>query len=231
MEEAALAAAAHPGVGEMNKFSDDDLRKIRGAVQAAERRTRGEIVPMVVPSSARYREVGHIAGLAAALIALTVLLTLEHGWGQYAWQEHHPGWIVLSVVLAYIVGYWAGTLPAFIRFFTTKERMAFKVRRRAELAFYEHGLHKTREGTGILIMASLLERRVQVLADKAINERVSPGTWDNLVQELIQGIKDGRPTEAFCQAIARCGDLLAQHFPARPRDNPDELSDDLIQEK
>ena len=215
----------------MKKFSDDDLRKIHDAVQAAERRTQGEIVPMVVPSSARYREVGHVAGLAAALIALTVLLTLEHGWGQYAWQEHHPGWIVLSVVLAYALGYWAGTLPACIRFFTTNERMAFKVRRRAELAFYEHGLHKTREGTGILIMASLLERRVQVLADKAINERVPPGTWDNLVQEMVQGIKDGRAAEAFCQAITRCGDLLAQHCPAGPGDNPDELPDDLIQEK
>jgi putative membrane protein len=135
------------------------------------------------------------------------------------------------VVLAYALGHWAGSLSPFIRFFMSRERMAFKVRRRAELAFYEHGLHKTREGTGILIMASLLERRVQVLADRAINERVPPGTWDNLVQEMIREITDGRPTEAFCRAIARCGDLLSQHFPAAPGDNPDELADDLIQEK
>ena len=215
----------------MKMFPDGDLRKIREAVQAAERRTRGEIVPMIVPSSARYSEARYLAGLALSILALTVLLTWDLGWGQYVWHLHHPGWIVLGVVLAYALGYWAGSLPAVIQFFTSKERMAFKVRRRAELAFYEHGLHKTREGTGILIMASLLERRVQVLADKAINDKVPPGTWDNLVQELIQGIKAGRPTEAFCQAIARCGDLLAQHFPARPGDNPDELADDLIQEK
>jgi putative membrane protein len=164
-------------------------------------------------------------------MTLTVLLTFEHGWGQYAWHAHHPGWIVLGVVLSYALGYLAGTIPPFIRFFTTNERMAFKVRRRAELAFYEHGLHKTRKGTGILIMASLLERRVQVLADKAINERVPPGTWDNLVREMVQGITDGRAAEAFCQAIARCGDLLAQHCPTGPGDNPDELPDDLIREK
>lgn len=212
-------------------FSAEDLRKIHDAVQAEEQRTRGEIVPMVVPASARYREVSSLAGLAAALIVLTVLLTFEHGWGQYTWQTHHPAWIVLGVVLAYVVGHWAGTFPPFIRFFTTNGRMAFKVRRRAELAFYEHGLHRTREGTGILIMASLLEHRVQILADKAINERVPPGTWDALVRDMTQGIKDGRPTEAFCQAIAHCGDLLAQHFPVRPGDNPDELPGDLIREK
>lgn len=215
----------------MKLFSDNDLRKIHDAVQAAERRTRGEIVPMVVPSSARYSDARYLVGLAMSLLTLTILLTFEHGWGQYAWQTHHPAWIVLGVVLAYALGYWAGSLSPCIRFFTSNERMAFKVRRRAELAFYEHGLHKTREGTGILIMASLLERRVQVLADRAINERVPPGTWDDLVRKMIQGIKDGHPTEAFCRAIERCGDLLAQHFPVRPGDNPDELADDLIQEK
>ncbi len=215
----------------MTMFTDDDLRKIHDAVRTAERRTRGEIVPMIVPSSALYNDARTLAGLALSLLTLTVLLTWEFGWGQHLWHLHHPGWIVLGVVFAYALGYWAGSLPLCIRFFTSKERMAFKVRRRAELAFYEHGLHKTREGTGILIMASLLERRVQVLADRAINERVPPGTWDNLVREMLQEITEGHPTEAFCRAITQCGDLLAQHFPARPGDNPDELAGDLIQGK
>ena len=215
----------------MKLFSDEDLRRIHDVVQAAERRTRGEIVPMVVPSSARYRETVHSAGLVASLVVLTALLMLDAGWGSWGWTDHHPGWIVLGVLVGYLVGSWAGSLPWCIRLLTSNERMAFKVRRRAELAFYEHGLHKTREGTGILIMISLLERRAQVLADKAINDLVHPGTWDTLVQELVQGIKDGQPTEALCRAIAQCGDLLAIHFPVREGDNPDELSDDLIQEK
>lgn len=214
----------------MKLFSDEDLRKIHDAVQAAEQRTRGEIVPMVVLSSARYRETAHLTGLVTSLVVLTVLLMLDAGWGSWGWTDHHPGWIVLGVLAGYMGGSWAGSRPLWIRFFTSKERMAFKVRRRAELAFYEHGLHKTREGTGILIMASLLEHRVQVLADKAINERVPQDTWDSLVQNMVQGIKGGQPTEAFCRAIAQCGNLLAMHFPAREGNNPDELPDDLIQE-
>lgn len=215
----------------MNLFTDDGRRKIHDAVQAAERRTTGEIVPMVVPSSARYSEARYLAGLTTSLLTLIILLTWDQGWGQYAWQEHHPAWIVLGAVVTYALGHLFGSLPIGIRLFVSKERMAFKVRRRAELAFYEHGLYKTREGTGILIMASLLERRVQILADRAINERVPPGTWDMLVNDLVRGIKDGRSTETFCQAITQCGYLLAQHFPARAGDNPDELTDDLIQEQ
>ena len=215
----------------MTLFSEDDLRKIREAVQAAERRTRGEIVPMVVPRSARYREASHRGGLLAALLALTVLLTAEAAWGARAITEFHPAAILLAVVAAYVIGHSVGSRPWGIRFLVTDHRLAVKVRRRAELAFYEQGLHRTREATGVLIMISLLERRVQVLADRAINERVPPETWDGVVQTIVAGIRANRPTDVMCDAIARCGDLLAQHFPSRPGDNPDELSNKLIQER
>jgi Predicted membrane protein len=106
--------------------------------------------------------------------------------------------------------------------------MAMKVRLRAERAFYEEGLHKTKEGTGILIFLSLLERRVEILADQAIDARVPPGTWDTLVRDLVQGIRADRQTAAFCDVIRRCGDLLAIHFPTHGGDNPNELPDELI---
>ncbi|MBD0305982.1 MAG: hypothetical protein ICV76_05455 [Nitrospiraceae bacterium] len=213
----------------MIQFSDEDHRRIRDAVQTAERLTRGEIVPMIVPASAHYRESWHLAGLVAALLALAAILVFEYGWGPHEWMAMHPGWIVLSVMMAYLAGHAVGKWPPCVRLFTSHERMKLKVRRRAESAFYEHGLHKTREATGILIMLSLLERRVQVLADRAINERVDPSVWDHLVHDLVEGIHAGRPTEALCQTIAKCGDILARHFPAKQDDNPDELPNQLVQ--
>jgi putative membrane protein len=209
-------------------FSQTDLDTIRAAVQSAEKRTRGEIVPMVVPASARYRDASHLAGLIVALVVLAFLLTLDYGWWPWWGGEHHPGWMMVSALIAYGLGAVIGRAPSIIRLLTSDERMAMKVRMRAERAFYEQGLHKTREGTGILILLSLLERRAQILADQAINERVPPGTWNSLVQDLIGGIQAGQQTQALCQVIARSGDLLAAHFPARGGDNPNELPDDLI---
>jgi putative membrane protein len=209
-------------------FSQSDLDTIRAAVQSAEKRTRGEIVPMVVPASGLYRDASHVVGVTVTLVVLAVLLTVEYGWGPWTWTSHHPGWIVLGALTGYGVGHFVGRFPTVIRLLTPHERMAMKVRLRAERAFYEQGLHKTREGTGILILLSLLERRAQILADQAINTRVPPGTWDSLVQDLVHGIQAGRHTEAFCDVVARCGDLLAAHFPAGEGDNPNELPDELI---
>jgi putative membrane protein len=214
----------------MKRFTDAERERIRQAVQQAERVTKGEIVPMIVPASALYREAGYRTGLILALLALALLLTIEIYWLPWGWHAGNAGWLLLTVIVAYGLGQWLGRVPRVIRLVTSRERMAHKVTLRAEQAFYKHGLHNTKGRTGILILVSLLERRVHVMADKGINDRVPAGTWDGLVNGIIDGIRIGQLTDAICAAIAKCGALLAQVSPAGSGDNPDELPDELIQE-
>ena len=214
----------------MKSFTDADQERIRQAVQQAERVTTGEIVPMIVPASALYREAGYRTGLILALLALALLLTIEVYWLPWGWHAGNAGWLMLAVVVSYGFGQWLGRVPVVVRFVTSRERMAHKVRLRAEQAFYKHGLQHTKGRTGILILVSMLERRVQVLADKGINDHVPAGTWDGLVSGIIDGIRIGHATDAICAAITKCGALLAEVAPADSDDNPNELPDTLIQE-
>ena len=214
----------------MLSLTDEERERIKQAVRQAERRTTGEIVPMIVPSSARYREAGYRTGLILGWLTLAVLLTIETYWLPWGWHAGNAGWLLLAVIGAYGVGEWLGTFPAVIRLVTSRERMAYKVKLRAQQAFYQHGFQNTKGRTGILILVSLLEHRVHVLADKGINERVPAGTWEGLVNGIIGGIRNGKPTDAICEAIARCGALLAKTCPAGSGENPDELPDELIQE-
>ena len=214
----------------MKPFTDIERERIREAVQRAELVTKGEIVPMIVPGSARYREAGYRTGLMLALLSLALLLTIEIYWLPWGWHAGNAGWLLLAVVASYGLGQGLGRVPMVIRLVTSRERLAHKVALRAEQAIYKHGLHHTQGRTGVLIFVSLLERRVQVLADKGINDHVPAGTWDGLVNGIIEGIKTGQATDAICAAIAKCGVLLAQVSPAGSGDNPNELSDSLIQE-
>ena len=214
----------------MTQFSDVERERIRRAVEQAERGTKGEIVPMIVPASALYREASYRTGLILALLALALLLTIEIYWLPWGWHAGNAGWLLLAVVVAYGLGQGLGRVPIVIRFVTSRERMAHKVTLRAEQAFYKYGLHNTKDRTGILILVSLLERRVQVLADKGLNDRVPAGTWDGLVKGIIDGIRTGQATDAICAAIAKCGVLLTQVSSAGSGDNSNELPDQLIQE-
>ena len=214
----------------MQSFTDAEQEQIRQAVQEAERVTKGEIVPMIVSASALYREAGYRMGLILGLLTLALLLTIEIYWLPWGWHAGNAGWLLLAVVVSYGLGQWLGRVPMVIRFVTSRERMAYKVALRAEQAFYKHGLHNTKGRTGILILVSMLERRVHILADKGVNDHVPAGTWDGLVNGIIVGIRTGHATAAICKAIAACGVLLAQVSPAESRDNPNELPDTLIQE-
>jgi putative membrane protein len=72
-----------------------------------------------------------------------------------------------------------------------------------------------------------LEHRVEVLADRGINSKVDRVLWQEIVHTLTAGLKSGQACDAFCKAIARCGEILATHFP-RQADDKDELPNRLV---
>ena len=157
------------------KFSDEDHLRIRQTVTAAERQTRGEIVPMVIERSALYREARYRAGIGCAIIMLGLLLTVEWEGLPWGWHSLNAGWLILSIMASYGLGYWLGTFGPIIRLLTSNERMAYKVNMRAHQAFLEQGLHRTELGSGVLILVSLLEHRIEVLTGSSYL-RSSPST-------------------------------------------------------
>jgi putative membrane protein len=103
------------------------------------------------------------------------------------------------------------------------------VMNRAVRAFYEKGLYKTRKNTGVLFFLSLLERKVWVLADKGIYEKIDQETLNRFATTVSKGIGDGRACNALCDAMKEAGELLAKHFPITPGDI-DELSNSIMTE-
>lgn len=210
-------------------FSDHDQERIQHSIREVERHTRGEIVPMIIQRSARYRETQYRAGAGCAFFVLSALLTIEWEWMSWGWHATNAGWLLLAVFASYGLGFWLGTFDPVIRVLTSNDRMAYKVNLRTHQAFEEHGLHRTELGTGVLILISLLEHRIEILTDRVILERIPPETWNTMLSLIQEGFHKGNPVESLCQAITHCGEVLAEYFPVGPTDsNPNELPNNLI---
>jgi putative membrane protein len=54
--------------------------------------------------------------------------------------------------------------------------------------------------------------------------------WTLVVEAAIGRLKMGDIVGGLCQSIQMCGVLLAEVCPGRPDDNPDELSNELVEE-
>lgn len=204
-------------------FTLEEQERIHQAIVDAEQCTSGEIVPMIVATCRPYAEI-ELGGLAAGLTLGTLAaLFLHDPWGPIQTQMSLP-------LAGGILGYILCRIPSIKRRLIPKASIADAVNLRSLAAFTAHGLHYTKARTGILILASIFERRVVVLADRGINDKVQPGTWDKIVCIITSGLKSKDGCAAFCTAIEECGKILAKHFP-RSLDDRNELEDKLVTEQ
>jgi uncharacterized membrane protein len=97
-------------------------------------------------------------------------------------------------------------------------------RARAVNLFSSLRVWDTEENSGILIYVQLVDRRVEILADRGIAAQVSQPEWDAICRGMEQRFREGQWRQGAVQAVTRAGELLATHFPARDN-NPNELPD------
>jgi uncharacterized membrane protein len=101
------------------------------------------------------------------------------------------------------------------------------LRRRAIKEFFKLGIHNTKDKTGVLLMVSIEERMVQVLAGNGINSVVPENTWSSMVHLITEGIKAGNPAQGITMAVADIGKMLSEKFPIK-HDDSNELSNAVV---
>ena len=97
-------------------------------------------------------------------------------------------------------------------------------RQRAAELFGRLGVWDTEENSGVLIYVQLVDRRVEILADRGIAAKVVQTEWDAICRSMETAFKAGNYRAGALAAIHRAGELLTLHFPA-PDQNPNELPD------
>lgn len=97
-------------------------------------------------------------------------------------------------------------------------------RQRAAELFASEGVWDTEENSGILIYVQLVDRRVEILADRGIAARVPQAEWDAICRSMETAFKAGDYRGGALAAVTRSSELLVAHFPAGDN-NPNELPD------
>ncbi|MDB5035421.1 MAG: hypothetical protein JWQ98_2662 [Chlorobi bacterium] len=207
-------------------FPRDALDRIAEAVRRAEKNTRGEIVPYVVPRSDRYPESIWRAAAIGITISLLILGTLPLVTSLWL-----PFGAAMTAVIAIGAGILLGLIvtlaPALQPLIAGRMAVRHRVAQRAAEAFIAEEVFATRDRSGILIFLSLLERRVIVLGDSGINAVIAPEEWNGIVDKIVAGIRSRRGADGLIEAIGECGRLLKERgFEIAP-DDLNELPDTL----
>ena len=185
-------------------------------VQGIEKDTDAEIVIVVRARSGSYRQADYLFGAILSFAGLLFVLFSPFNFHQY--------WVPIDVALLFAGGaYLSSRLDSIRRFLTTKKFRAAAVRTGAAAMFYEAGIANTDSEMGLLIYLSLLERRLEVIADRGVLKAVPPLEWNQSLFNLRQAGRRPR-LAALNEAMCDLGMLLAKHLPATG-ENPNELPD------
>lgn len=200
------------------KFVTDNMRfDVRQAVRDLETATSGEMVCVVAQSSARYVL---FPVIWAALIAL-MLPVLNNFLPRAPISFGIQTGVFIGLALLFLA-------TRFRIWLTPKDVREANCRRAAFEQFFRLKLHKTGQGTGVLLFVSVDEHYVELLADQGINDKVLPNEWDGVVDAFIVHIRAGKVHDGFVEAVKSCKHILAKHFPIAEGDK-NELTDGLVE--
>ena len=181
---------------------------IDARIARIEARTGAQIVTAIVARCDAYPDVVWKAfALGAAMAGLAVV----------ALDIARPDWMsaytTLSNVLP-IIGIGAASallafaVPAYARLFPNRFYAEGEVRQHAQALFLTRQLFRTRTRKGVLLLASLFERRVVLQADVGFHGRIDEREWHSVVESMTPLLASRRPAEALARGLDRLEEIL-----------------------
>lgn len=88
-------------------------------------------------------------------------------------------------------------------------------RQRAIELFSQLRVWDTEENCGVLIYVQLVDRSIEIVADRGISARVDQHEWDAICRRMESAFREQRFAEGALQGISEIAALLARHFAPR----------------
>lgn len=89
-------------------------------------------------------------------------------------------------------------------------------RERAVAIFGKLRVWDTEHNNGVLIYLLLAEHAIELVADRGLNQHVTPQQWKAMVEHLGEALRAGRLEDGLTTALEEASAVLVQHFPLPP---------------
>tara|TARA_B100000768_G_C11282519_1_gene379498 strand:+ start:3597 stop:4019 length:423 start_codon:yes stop_codon:yes gene_type:complete len=91
-------------------------------------------------------------------------------------------------------------------------------------------MHETALRNGVLILLSFNDKKLAILGDKGINDKVPKDFWEEIKNEMISHFKMDKFVDGISEGILKSGEQLKKYFPYQD-DDINELSNEVTFEE
>ncbi len=201
-----IAIARNSRYRAVGVVSEGELDSVKNRIAEVEKSTTGEVMVVLLERSDRHPAAHWLAALSMLFVG-SVLLWVWLPWGNpVALLCIQAGLAALGYILT-------RALPDLHNRFISAPRAQEMAEEQAIQEFHQLELRETKGRTGVLLMVSLLEHRVVVLADDGIDSKVADGTWDQVQQSILTHVRSGHMGQGLLEGVGAAGAILIEHFP------------------
>ena len=189
-------------------LSPAEADAIETRIAHLEAHTGAQVVTAIVGKSDGYPEV--VWKAFALGVAVAALVVVGCDVVKPDWLTAYATWfnVVPMLAVGAVSALLAIAVPDYARLYLNRLRAAGEVRQYAQAMFLERQLFRTRARNGVLIVASLFERKVELLADIGFAGRVDAAAWRAVVDAMTPFLAGARPADALLRALDRIEEVL-----------------------
>ncbi|MGL4729803.1 MAG: TPM domain-containing protein [Bosea sp. (in: a-proteobacteria)] len=202
----------------MKALEQADLDRIADAVRCAEAVSAAEIIVVVEQAAGTYRSLSLVFAWLVAFIVPWPLIWLTSLSAQVIFIIQLGAALVLAIIVSIRQSWRMALTPRFIK--------RQKAHEAACREFILRGLVRTKSRSGVLIYVALAERYAEVLVDTGIAAKIDNRRWQEVVNPLIEAIREGRLADGLIRGVDQIGDSLAPIIPANGQE--DELPNKVV---
>lgn len=202
-----------------------ESRAINAEVARIEARTGVEIVAVVMAKASHYPQIPWKAFALGASIAAAAAVIIDLV--RPEWPSPHSALRIAVAMLG--AGGFLALSTVFVdgvaRLFLRGPRRNFEVRRAAREMFLRHEVFATRNRTGLLLLVSLFERRLEIVADRGFDGRVVAVEWRAAIERMAPVVASAGPAAALREGLLAIEALLVEKGCRPGRAEVNELPD------
>jgi putative membrane protein len=166
------------------QLTEQERKNIATRVAALEARTGTQVVTAVVGKSDSYPEAPWKAFALGAAIAALACVICQLAAGGWSADTPETGHVLVILASGALLALLTILYPPFARLFVDRIRRDVEATQFAQSLFFRRGLDRTRSRVGILLLVSLFERKVVILADEGFDGRMDAHDWGALTGRI-----------------------------------------------
>lgn len=198
----------------------DDVKLVESQLKKFEENTGCELLLILAKESDLYPGASLRFGILAGFI-LTFSFSLF-------FEFHHGYYWPLAMLLATIFMIWVGHFKWFKKFALSEVETDRETFEKALECFHTMGTSRVSHRVTAMIYVSVLEKKIFVLVDEKLKEKISQSELDELVSIMQGHFKQGHMALGFTESIKSLEEKILKDFGGKVSDvNPDELDDKL----